>query len=53
MNRLVNTGLSNSYGAVTAIEQDGKYYLLLDDYGHTGHVEISKELYIALDKEFN
>lgn len=51
--RLVNTGLSNSYGAVTAIEHQGSYYMLLDNYGHTGSVEISRELYLALNKEFN
>lgn len=54
MNSLVNIdGLSNSYGEVFAIEEDGKYYLGLGDYSGCAYVEISKELFEQLNKEFN
>lgn len=53
MNNVVDIGISNTYGSVTAYEEGGKYFLALDDYSGTDEKEISKELYIMLDIEFN
>ena len=46
-------GLSNTYGQVFATEKDGKYYLGLDDYSSCSYVEISKNLFKMMKKEFN
>lgn len=52
MRSFVSLGLSNTYGDVQAIEEDGKYYLLLDDHSSTNSKEISKVLYELIEKEF-
>lgn len=44
--------LSNTYGSVSGQEKDGKYYLLLDDYFGCAEVEITKEAFNELYKQF-
>lgn len=44
--------LSNTYGSVSGYEEDGKYYLLLDDYSGHAKVEITKEAFDELYKQF-
>jgi hypothetical protein len=50
---MINLNLSNYYGAVVAIEKNGKYYLTLGDYSGTDEVEISQELYEMIEGEFS
>lgn len=45
-------GLSNTYGDVSGHEEDGKYYLLLDDYSSCAKVEITKEAFDELYNQF-
>lgn len=50
----ISTGLSNYYGSVEFVKQeDGKYYIELENYSKTNQVEISKEFYDAAVKEFS
>jgi hypothetical protein len=51
MNR-INLGVGNYYGDVEAVELDGKYYLILDNWDQHDMKEISKEFYDAIIKEF-
>lgn len=44
--------LSNTYGSVSGQEENGKYYLLLDDYASCAKVEITKEAFDELYKQF-
>lgn len=53
MERLFSLGLANYYGEVAVYENDGTYYLGLDNYDGTSYEEISEELYNVLDREFN
>ena len=48
----IDIGLSNYYGTVHAVERGGKYFLTLGDYGGMDEVEISEELFRAIEKEF-
>lgn len=52
MTRAIYTKLGNYYGRVYAEEREEKYWLCLDDYSSTNELEISKELFNALEKEF-
>ena len=45
-------GLSNFYGEVEAYEEDGKYYIELDNYSRPSRKEISEEFYNAIKKEY-
>lgn len=52
MSDVVNLNLSNTYGNVTAIKNDdGKCYLLLDDYGSTDSLKISERLFLLIKEE--
>lgn len=44
--------LNNTYGMVSGIEENGKYYLLLDDYSGCAKVEITKDGFDALYEQF-
>jgi hypothetical protein len=48
----VKLGLSNHYGSVSAVKEDDKYYLLLDDYSGCNEKEISEELFTLIEEEF-
>lgn len=50
---MIRLGLSNFYGQVIAVEEDGKYYLKLDNYDGMDSVEISQELYEMIEGEFS
>lgn len=45
-------GLENSYGMVSGEDIDGKYYLKLGDYASHSQVEITKEAFHELHKQF-
>ena len=47
-----NLGLSNFYGKVEAVEIHGEYFLQLGDHIGMDQVQISKELYEMIKKEF-
>lgn len=44
--------ICNYYGEVEAYEEDGKYYIELDNWSEPDRKEISKEFYNAIIKEF-
>jgi hypothetical protein len=48
----IKFGLSNFYGQVFAVEEDGKYFICLDCYSGTNKKEISEEFYLAIQNEF-
>jgi len=54
MKKEVTLPLSNYYGTVIAYEvkESGKYFMSLDDHNSTDTVEISKQLFKALVKDF-
>jgi hypothetical protein len=51
---VINVGIANYYGSVMAFQnqEDGKYYLGLDDYNDMSIVEISEKLYLDIENEF-
>ena len=48
----VDSPLVNYYGVVSVGRIDGKPYMLLEDYGSLGGVEISEALYAEFVKQF-
>ena len=50
MQKVTFTGIGNTYGEVSIIEADGKYYLELGDCFDTTPEEIPEYLYTALLK---
>jgi hypothetical protein len=45
--------ICNYYGTVEAYEEDGKFYIELDNWSEPDKKEISKEFYEAIIKEFD
>ena len=43
----IYTGLSNYYGTVIFVKENGKYYIELDNWDQTRRKEITEELYVA------
>jgi len=48
----IDLRLSNYYGTVHAVERGGKFFLTLGDYAGMDEIEISEELFRAIEKEF-
>lgn len=49
----IDTGVSNYYGSVVFVmNEDGKYYLELENYSGWDRKEISKEFFDAAMEEF-
>ena len=48
----INTGLSNYYGHVGAWEEDGKFYIFLEDWNGLNQIEISEKFFLAMMEEF-
>lgn len=44
--------LSNYYGRLHIKRIDGKHFMCLDDFDGDKKLEISEELFLALEKEF-
>lgn len=51
-NDIINLGLSNFTGSLYAIKRDGKYFLILGNYLDDKELEISKDFYLSIVKEF-
>jgi hypothetical protein len=51
--KTIDTGLSNYYGTVMAYEENGKYYIGLDDYSAMSTIEISENLFKEIENEFS
>ena len=52
MGERVRTGLSNYYGEVSFMEQDGKHTMELEDVFEMETIKISKEFYDIAVREF-
>lgn len=49
----ISLEITNYYGTVEAYEENGKFYIELDNWSEPDRKEISKEFYEAIVKEFD
>lgn len=51
-NGVIETDLSNYYGSVEFVQEDGKFFMRLEDHSDYAYKEISQEFYEAAFNEF-